>query len=132
MSCSGDDNPSERNPFLPDTSFSFQIDLNLPQFNDLRFQGGSTYVSSGGVRGFFVFNLTGTSYMAWEASCPNHSPNSCSTMSINGVLTQCSCENYEYSLATGQALLDDPDDEPLFPMLNYRVNNNGGILLVSN
>ncbi len=130
LSCSSDD--VQRNPFLSDPAFSFEINLNLPLYDDLRFAGGSQYIPQGGIRGFFVFNLTGTDYFAWEATCPNHIPNNCSTMTITGVTCSCSCENYEYSLATGQILTQSEDGESLYSMQNYRVRANGNTLVISN
>lgn len=128
LSCSGDNNNNSENPYLTRVSFQYEINLALPQFDNLRFPGGSVYVASGGVRGFFVYNLSASDYRAWEASCPNHSPNDCSTMEISGALAECSCEEYQYSLATGQIL----SGENLYGMLNYRVSGGNGVLVVSN
>ena len=70
--------------------------------------------------------------MAWEATCPNHVPESCSKLDISGVLAECSCEDFQYSLATGQLLnpnetLNQPRD-----LLFYQIQNYNGILSVSN
>lgn len=132
MSCSSDDGGVNNNPFIPNALVQFQINLNLPQFDDLRFAGGSTYISNGGgVRGFFVFNLSGDQFFAWEASCPNHVPNTCSTMTIEGVQAQCSCEDYKYSLATGQ-LLNPVEGMDSYPMINYRATKSNNVLTISN
>ncbi|MEM6685637.1 MAG: hypothetical protein AAF617_07540 [Bacteroidota bacterium] len=132
VSCSSDDGGANNNPYIPNALVQFQINLNLPQFDDLRFAGGSTYISNGGgVRGFFVFNLSGDQFLAWEASCPNQVPSSCSTMFIEGVLAICPCDDAEYSLANGQ-LLTPVEGESNFPMVNYRVTKNGDVLTVSN
>ena len=132
FSCSSDDGGVNNNPFIPNALVQYQLDLALPLFDNLRFAGGSAYISNGGgVRGFFVFNLSGDQFFAWEASCPNHTPNNCSTMTIQGVLATCSCEDYEYSLATGQ-LLNPVEGQDSYPMINYRVMKNGDVLTISN
>lgn len=132
LSCNSDDDGANNNPFIPNALVQFQINLNLPQFDNLNFAGGSTYIANGGgVRGFFVFNLSGDQFLAWEASCPNHIPNSCSTMEINGVLAMCDCEDYEYSLANGQ-LLNPVEGADSFPMVNYRTTKSGNVVTVSN
>ncbi|MFK7747734.1 MAG: hypothetical protein AB8B65_05055 [Kordia sp.] len=132
LSCNSDDDGVNNNPFIQNTLVQFQVNLNLPQFDNLRFAGGSTYIGNGGgVRGFFVFNLSGDQFFAWEASCPNHVPSSCSTMDINGVLATCSCEDYEYSLANGQ-LLNPVEGMDSYPMVNYRATKSGDIITISN
>ncbi|WP_430411488.1 hypothetical protein [Kordia sp.] len=132
LSCNNDDGGINSNPYIPNALVQFQINLNLPQFDNLSFAGGSTYIGNGGgVRGFFVFNLSGDQFLAWEASCPNHIPSSCSTMEINGVLAMCDCEDYEYSLANGQ-LLNPVEGADSFPMVNYRISKSGNVLTVSN
>lgn len=131
ISCS-DDTPSNRNPFLIESNFSFDINLNLPLYGSLNIPGSSIYISNEnvGLKGVFVFN-TGSGYVAWEASCPNHTPNSCSTMTIEGgTACRCSCEDYLYSLANGAPLSES--DEKLHGLLFYRVDTNGDVLVVSN
>lgn len=133
ISCSTDDNGGDNNnPFVPNALVQFQLDLGLPLFDNLRFAGGSAYISNGGgVKGFFVFNLSGDQFFAWEATCPNHVPNDCSRMTVQGVLAKCSCEDYEYSLANGQ-LLNPVEGGTNYPMVNYRVSKSGDVLSISN
>lgn len=121
----------DRNPYLTENSFEYPINLNLPQYDNLRFSGGAQYIAQGGIRGLLVFNLN-NQFLAWEASCPNHAPSNCSTMSVVGVLSSCSCEDYEYSLATGQILTENSSDNKLYPMLNYRAQKSGNTVIISN
>lgn len=129
MGC--DKSAVDRNPNLTETSFEFPINLNLPQYDNLRFSGGAQYIAQGGIRGLLVFNLN-NQFLVWEASCPNHTPSNCSTMSIVGVLSKCSCEDYEYSLATGQILTENSSDNKLYSMLNYRAQKSGNTVIISN
>ena len=67
---------------------------------------------------------------AWEASCPNQYPSSCSTMRIDGVQSVCDCDNYKYSLATGQLLSNTENDA--YPMKLYFSEKNGNSIRISN
>tara|TARA_R110002020_G_scaffold109722_2_gene253797 strand:+ start:862 stop:1287 length:426 start_codon:yes stop_codon:yes gene_type:complete len=126
-SCSTDDNGRNRNPYLPDIGFSISLNTNLPQYSNLQFPGNAIYVANAGSRGIFVVN-TGTGIRSWEASDPNHTPSSCSTMELNGIEVTCPCEDTVYNLYTGLAKNDDQQ----YPLLEYRSTQTGNEILVSN
>ena len=121
-----------RNPFLPELDFEFSINLNLPLYNDLKFTGGSILINDFGHKGVILYNLNNNNYLAWEASCPNHKPNSCSKTEISGSLTVCGCENYQYSLVTGQLINPSPNDTNQYAMINYGVRVSGNNLVIYN
>lgn len=125
-SCDTDDQ-NNRNPFLFDANFNIQ--LSTIESLDLEIPSNPIYTPLGGIRGVFVIN-TGSGLLAWEASDPNHAPNECSRMVLQGVTTvQCQCaDEHTYNLFTGQA---QGEDLP-YTMLPYRVTNNGGVIRVSN
>lgn len=132
ISC--DNDRGTRNPYLQEIGFRFDMNLNLPLYSPLTNFGNAVFVGNtgSGTRGFFVIQSTIGQYRAFEASCPNHVPNDCSTMVLKGQTVTCSCEDYEYSLFTGQ-LLNRPDDgNRYYDMLEYRVTNSGNIVVVSN
>jgi nitrite reductase/ring-hydroxylating ferredoxin subunit len=122
----------ERNPFLPAMRFSIPINLSLPQYDNLRFAGGAILLPNYGHKGIIVFNLNGNSYLAWEASCPNHLPSNCYQTQITGVLAQCSCEDYQYSLATGQLLNPAEGQSEIYSMVMYQAILRGNTLELSN
>ena len=122
----------ERNPYLVDIRFQREINLSLPLYNNLNFVGGSILIPDIGINGVLVFNLNGSTYLAWEATCPNHIPEICSTLSISGVLAECHCEDFQYSLATGQLLNPSGDLNPPQGLLFYQVQNFNGTLRISN
>ena len=130
IGCSND--ALERNPFLPAMRFSIPINLSLPQYDNLRFAGGAIILPNYGHKGIIVFNLNGNSYLAWEASCPNHLPSDCSQTQITGVLAQCSCEDYQYSLATGQLLNPAEGQSEIYSMVMYQAILRGNTLELSN
>ncbi len=132
LSCSNDE--ERRNPFLPDINFNFEINLNLPLYSPLTNIGNAVYVGNQGVgiRGAFVVNTGFDLFRAFEASCPNHAPSSCSTMDSNGQIASCSCEDFEYNLLTGQQLNRPDDGTRYYDMLEYRAVKNGSSVIISN
>lgn len=122
----------QRNPYLADVRFQREINLSLPLYNELNFVGGSYLIENIGVNGVLIFNLNGSSFLAWEATCPNHLPETCSKLTIKGVLVNCSCEDFQYSLATGQLLNPSENLNPPQGLLFYQIQNYNGILRVSN
>ncbi|MCX2681019.1 hypothetical protein OOZ15_13785 [Galbibacter sp. EGI 63066] len=132
--CSSDDSDG-RNPYLGEPRFSYDINLNLPQYASLGTPGNAVYIANSnvGIRGVIVFNQGFGNYFAWEASCPNHAPSSCSTMTIqDGVTCVCSCEDYKYSLANGSLLTDVEEGVRPYGLLNYRVTVNNNMIQVYN
>ncbi|XLS28821.1 hypothetical protein ACJD0Z_16685 [Flavobacteriaceae bacterium M23B6Z8] len=129
----------DRNPFLREASFTFEINLNLPLYSGLTTIGNAVYINNPnvGTRGIFVINagagIGNNGYLAWEASCPNHNPNSCSTMTLKGGTNCiCACEEYEYTLFTGQLLSDPIGEGRVYGLLNYQTRVNGNIITVFN
>ncbi|MDB2315215.1 hypothetical protein N9V42_06495 [Flavobacteriaceae bacterium] len=122
----------DRNPYFSSVNFNINLNLNLPSYDNLRYAGGGASISQGGISGILVFNLNGNDFLAWEASCPNHVIKECSRLSITGVLAECSCEGFEYSLATGQLLNPEENNQTPYPMLFYNVRRSGNTLIISN
>ena len=124
--------PLQRNPYLVDIRFQRDLNLSLPLYNGLNYVGGSILIPDLGINGVIIFNLNNSSYLAWEATCPNHTPRDCSSLSIEGVLALCSCEEYKYSLATGQILNPNENLNPPQNLLFYQIQNLNGTLRVFN
>ncbi len=131
ISCSRDQ--GQRNPYLQEIGFRFDINLNLPLYSPLTNPGNAVYIGAQGVgiRGVYVIN-SGFSYRAFEASCPNHAPSPCSTTEQDGQTAICPCEGFEYSLFTGQQFSVPQDGNRYFNMLEYRVSQSGNVLIISN
>ncbi|TDE05175.1 Rieske (2Fe-2S) protein [Flavobacterium sandaracinum] len=123
FSCS-DSGVNNNNPFIPNYTFTMDLNMNLPTYSSLKFVSNAVYVPNIGAQGVIVFN-TGSGYNAFDAACPNQTINACSTMTINGINAVCGCDNVTYSLFTGQSSLQ-------YPMKQYRVQVNGDVLRVFN
>jgi nitrite reductase/ring-hydroxylating ferredoxin subunit len=132
LSC--EKNASNRNPFLQEVSFRFDLNLNLPLYNGLNNIGNPVYVGNTGVgtRGAFIMRTGIDNFLAFEASCPNHAPNNCSTMDIDGQNVICPCEDFEYSLFTGGQLNSPDDGNRYYDLLFYRTTQSGNTVTISN
>ncbi|MGJ8659279.1 Rieske (2Fe-2S) protein [Cellulophaga fucicola] len=132
-----DSGRTNRNPYLQDIGFRVDLNLNLPSYSALKNTGSGVYVGSQGVgtKGVFVINTGFDNFMAFEASCPNHEPSSCSTMVLDDDRQNvtCPCEDYKYNLFTGQ-FLNRPEegDTKYHDMLFYSTSINGNVVTVRN
>jgi hypothetical protein len=128
LSCESDDN-LRRNPNLLNINVDYEVNLSLPQFNNLNFSGNSVYVPGQGNLGLIIVN-SGSSYLAWDAADPNLVPRDCSRLIIDGLNAESNCdgEPNSYSLITGQPL----EDDLRFPLYAYRVTESGGVLRIFN
>lgn len=126
LSCSKD-SPRNKNPFLPDYSFSITIDTNLPLYSGLSTPINPVFINqeNAGISGIIAMKISDTDYRAWESSCPNQYPTPCSVMTIDGLNAKCSCENFTYSLFTGVG-------NGGYTMKAYRVDVQGNILRIYN
>ena len=130
LSCSSDDRP-DTNQFLPPTSINYQINLNLPQFNDLKFPGNHfiDYTANGSIKGIIIYNINNTQYSAFELSDPNHTPSDCSTQDIKGITATCNCKDGNaYDIVTGQQISGDGQ----FALRRYTIRRDGNTLFISN
>ena len=130
LGCGGeDDTRLINNPYLNPVPVSLNLNLNLPQYNPLKYPGNFVILNNQGIRGVVVYNVNNSLYTAFDLSDPNHSPNNCSTMTIQGVVATCQCaDNNSYDLVTGQ----HQTETQAYPMLTYRAQRNGDVLVITN
>ena len=119
----------EQNPYLNNLpSFEFELNLDLPLYDNLRFAGGTHTLSILGLKGVHLYNLDGSQILAWEASCPNQRPSDCSNTIVNGIEAVCNCDDSIYSLITGQPLSVGVE----YGLVNYGISRTGNLVLVKN
>jgi len=130
LSCSKNDDKQERNPFLTDPAVSLNLNLNLPEYNPLKFPG-NYIITSQGIKGIVVYCVSENQYLAFELTDPNHAPSSCSRMELTGVIASCPCSNddNEYFITSGQHTTE-PDAK--YPMQQYNAQLNGNTVVISN
>jgi nitrite reductase/ring-hydroxylating ferredoxin subunit len=122
FSCN-DNGFNNKNPYLP--NYTFTVDINMSFYDNLKFPSNGIYYSAEGVRGIIIFN-TGSGFNAFDAACPNQALSACSTMTVSGINSVCSCDDAKYSLFTGQS----PGKQ--YPLKQYRVEVRGNVLRVYN
>ena len=128
LSCSSDDE-IRRNPYLPHLNFSVQMDLTLPEYNQLNFPGNKFVTRNYGINGIVVFNLNNDQYLAYELTDPNHVPRPCSSLVVNGTEATCSCEDgNRYTVITGEQIAGNGE----YSLMPYRVVRSGNVLQISN
>lgn len=130
FSCKKDDNNQNNNPYLFNPVVSLNLNLNLPQYNALRFPGNSVIINSQGVKGIVVYCINENLYTASDLSDPNHLPDDCSKMEIEGILLSCPCTTDEnvYDVVTGK----HQTDNSLYPLQQYRTERTGDNLRIFN
>lgn len=127
--CSSDERID--NPFLPNVAVNFTANLNLPQFSNLEFPGSTVVVQTDGIgiKGIIIHNVNGSLFTAFELSDPNHSPNECSSQSVEGIVASCNClDGNSYDIITGQ-----PQSSELpYGLKPYRAELQGSSIFISN
>jgi hypothetical protein len=100
-SCNSTDPPN----LLPFVPVNIDINLDLPQYQDLLIPGGVVYIQNEGIRGIYIYNLNSTIFKAYDAACPAIDPypvQACGKMSLeDGISLFCSCDEVYYSLLDG-------------------------------
>ncbi|MFK7000781.1 hypothetical protein V3470_10800 [Flavobacterium oreochromis] len=128
FACDKNNVVNNTNPYLGNNNFSIDINLSLPSYNKLNYPGAPLLITIPGVgiQGVIVMR-TGASgdFVAWEASCPIQYPTNCSKLTIKGINAQCTCDNNEFNLYTG-------DGGKQYPLKRYNVENLNGVLRVYN
>lgn len=128
-SCTADDNERINNPYLINTSFILDLNLNLPEYNSLNFPGNSYATYNYGINGVVVYNINNSQYTAFELSDPNHALADCSSMSVSGIIVTCNCDDENsYNILTGEIT----EGSGQYSLKPYRVRKSGNVLQVSN
>ncbi len=126
LSCSSTEQPN----LLPFVPVNIDINLDLPQYQDLLVPGGVVYIQNEGIRGIYIYNLNNTTFKAYDAACPNIEPfpiQACGKMSIaDGISLFCSCDQVYYSLLDGSPQGGDS----LYFAKEYQVLSSGGNNLI--
>lgn len=128
-SCKKDDGVRNDNPYLVDPLVNLNLNLNLPEYNPLKFPGNSITITHQGIKGIVIYNVNNDLYTAFELSDPNHTPNACSRMTIEGIIASCPCnDDNTYDIVTGQHQVD----ENKYPMLQYIATRTGDNIQIGN
>ena len=129
-----DDDINTNNQFLPNYTFDTGtlINLSLPQYSDLQFANNYiTLDSPYGINGIVLFYAGGNNYNAFELSDPNHALRTCSTLTVEGVIASCDCDDHDkrYDILTGQP---QEGTSGSYGLKRYFVERTGDIIRVWN
>lgn len=131
ISCSKSDEKLNRNPYLTNPVVSLNLNLNLPEYNSLKFPGSYIIVPQG-IKGIVVYCVSESQYWAFDLTDPNHAPNYCSRMEIEGIIASCPCpdDSNEYNIVNFGQHKTEPDTK--YPMQQYQAQRNGNYVNISN
>ncbi len=126
-SCSRN-NSDENCKFLVNAAVNANVNMNLPQYSQLKFTSNSVYIANQGNKGVIIIN-NGSGYRAWDAADPNHEQSTCSLLTINGAEAICGCPDANtYSLFTGGPV----GSQLPCGLKEYRVSQSGNSLIITN
>lgn len=131
FSCSKNDERLRRNPYLTDPMVRLNLNLNLPEYNPLRFPG-NYIIAPQGIKGIIVYCVSESQYLAYDLADPNHVPNECSRMELDGIIASCPCptDDNEYNIVNFGRHTTEPDTK--YPMQQYNAVRNGNTIVISN
>lgn len=127
-SCSPEDE-IRSNPYLTNISFRINLNLSLPEYNSLNFPGNSYVTYNEGINGIVVYNINNNQYTAFELSDPNHPLQSCSDLSVSGIIASCNCnDGNSYNILTGELSAGTGQ----YSLKPYRIKKSGNIIEIFN
>ena len=131
LSCSKSDDKLNRNPFLTNPVVSLNLNLNLPEYNPLKFPG-NYIVAPQGIKGIVVYCVSDNYYLAFDLTDPNHAPNNCSRMELTGIIAICPCttDDNEYNIVNFGQHTTEQDTK--YPMQQYQAQRNGNSIIITN
>ena len=134
MSCNkNDDDGNTNNQNIPNITFDSGnlVNTNLPPYDVLQFPNNYYILNDNyGVNGVVIFYAGGTNYSAFELSDPNHPLRTCSTLSVEGVVATCNCDDgNSYEILSGNL---QPGTTGNYTLKRYFVEVNGNIIRVYN
>jgi hypothetical protein len=134
VSCSkSDDNDNNDNQYIPNVAFDTQnlVNTNLPQYSQLQYANNHVILNNNyGINGVVLYFAGGDIYSAFELSDPNHPLGTCSTLTVEGLIATCNCDDgnsYEILNGTGQT-----GTTGNYALKRYFVEVNGNIIRVYN
>lgn len=121
----------DSNNFLGDRRVNFTLNLNLPKYSLLKFDGNTLFIpdSVNFIQGVYIFRASETTFFAFELAEPNHPIGTCTipkTLNNGNFVYTCGEETTSYnSLGTRN------DGKEGFQMRRYNVIKDGNFLTIS-
>ncbi len=105
------------------------VNLNYPQYQKLKLDGGYVYIEGSGLKGIILYRASENSYLAYERACPHHPNASCATVQVDGssIFLVDHCCRSTFNFSDGQ-----PTGGPAQrALIQYRTELNGTTLKIS-
>lgn len=126
--CTSDDKTRD-NPYLINQSFSYQLHLSFPEYEQLNFSGNHLVLPHIGLNGVVIYNINGSQFSAFELSDPNHALRDCSGLTVSGAEASCNCNDGNvYEIITGQPL----EGNGIYSLKGYAIKRSGDVITISN
>ncbi len=100
------------------------INLNYPQYQSLKLDGGFMYINDAGIQGVILYRVTETTYIAFERKC---SINDDAPVSVDGSSLFMRGCNATYSFSDGYPT----SGQATQPLLKYRTSLTGQTLVIT-
>jgi len=105
------------------------VNLNYPQYQRLKLDGGYVYIEGAGLRGIILYRASENAYIAYERACPHHPEASCAVVQVDGstlfMIDHCCKSSFNFS--DGQ-----PTGGPAQrPLIRYAVELTGTTLKIT-
>jgi nitrite reductase/ring-hydroxylating ferredoxin subunit len=103
------------------------INLNYPQYQKLKLDGGYVYIEGGGLRGIILYRANENSYLAFERACPHRPGSEIVQVDPSSLfMIDHSCHS-SFNFSDGQ-----PTGGPAQrALIQYRVDQEGTVLKIS-
>jgi len=106
------------------------INLSLPDYSNLKFDGGFKELNDTGIRGILIYRLNATTYIAWDRNCSYHPYDAeCSTVEpdLSRLFLRDPCCNSTFNFSDGM-----PTGGPaLRSLIRYRTELVGSVLTIT-
>ena len=122
-------------PDLTDEAIPWQpfdvvnLNLNLPEYINLKMEGSYIYLDDPGVRGIIVYHQTGSNYFAYERNCSFQPNSACATVEVHAstLFMFCPCCSSNFDFDTGY-----PTGGAAWrPLRRYETSLNGSTLTIT-
>lgn len=105
------------------------VNLNLPEYINLKMDGGYVYLNDGGVRGLILYRQNPSNYIAYERNCSFQPNTACATVEVHvsTLYIFCPCCSSNFDFASGY-----PTAGPAWrPLRKYDTSLNGSTLTIT-
>ena len=122
-------NCNNKEDYIQDVLVDFNINLSLPEYNDLTALGSHIFVE-GGNKGIVIYHFAINEYKAYDRNCSYEPSLACSYIdSVNSSIAYCDCCTSAFLLDQEGVAINSP---ALLPLKQYNTSLNNQNLYIYN